>query len=282
MHAFEFDFRPRALPAPADRFIESIWFARGTVPYARERIAPTGSVVAVIVLGDPIVSIAANGAGPPLRATRGFILGPHVGPVINAPTGETFALGIITTPIGCQAVFGVAPRTFHGQVAALETVWPELDALRDACLAAPDPEAMLDELQAAIARRLDPTVPGIERCARAVALLDADPTRSVADVAAACGISHGYLDREFTRVVGLTPRALARLLKLRRLLTALDVRTPVDWADLAARWGWFDQGHFIRDFKRHTGVTPTQYVASQRAVYGEVGPDAAAGFVPEA
>jgi AraC-like DNA-binding protein len=282
MIPFEFDFRPRTPSAPLDRFVESIWYARGTVPYARERIAPTGSTVAVIVLGDPIVETAANGDGPPLRAETGFIIGPHVGPVINAPTGETFALGVVTTPVGCEAVFGVSPDTLRGQVKDLSHIWPDLDAVRRTLLDIATPDAMLDRLESALHQRLTPAVPGTDRCAQAVGLLESDPTRPIADIADDLGISHAHLDREFTRIVGLTPRALARLLKLRRLLSELDGRKPIDWADLAAQWGWFDQGHLIRDFKRHTGVTPTQYLSAQKAAYGDVGPDEAAGFIPEA
>lgn len=280
MPDFDFDFRRRAPAPPLDRFVESIWYARGTVPYARERIAPTGSTVAVVVLGDPIVETAADGAGEPFHATRGFILGPHIGPVINAPTGETFAVGVVTTPVGCEAIFGVSPRTLRGRVADLETVWPAATGLRAALCATADPDAMLDRVEAQLHADFDPAVPGIARCARAVAALEADPTRPIANIAAACDISHAHLDREFTRIVGLTPRALARLLKLRRLLAELDPTGPIDWADLAARWGWFDQGHLIRDFKRHTGVTPTRYVAAQRAYNAENAEDGA-GFVPE-
>ena len=53
---FEFDYETRA-PSPAlAPYCESLWFARGTVPYTRERIAPTGSTVAIVVLGDPILA----------------------------------------------------------------------------------------------------------------------------------------------------------------------------------------------------------------------------------
>ena len=106
-------------------------------------------------------------------------------------------------------------------------------------------------------------------------LLEADPRRPVADVATAVGVSHQHLVREFTRWVGLTPRVLARLLRMRGLLDALDVHAPVPWSELAHAWGWFDQAHLIRDFKRHTGVTPTQYLDAQRAT------PATPGFVPE-
>ena len=49
----------------------------------------------------------------------------------------------------------------------------------------------------------------------------------------------------------------------------------------AAELGWFDQPHLIRDFKRHTGVTPSQYIEAQRAVFSPGDQTGAAGFVPE-
>jgi methylphosphotriester-DNA--protein-cysteine methyltransferase len=82
---------------------------------------------------------------------------------------------------------------------------------------------------------------GIERCRRAVTMLEVEPTRPIASVADELGISHAYLDRESTRVVGLTPRVLARLLRMRRLLAGLDVRGAIAWADLSAESGWYDQ-----------------------------------------
>ena len=56
MTPFDFDFRPHRPAPPLDRLVETIWYARGTVPYAREKIAPTGSTVAIVVLGDPALT----------------------------------------------------------------------------------------------------------------------------------------------------------------------------------------------------------------------------------
>ncbi len=47
----------------------------------------------------------------------------------------------------------------------------------------------------------------------------------------------------------------------------------------AARMGWFDQSHFIGHFRRHTGVTPSAYVAAQRRSFTPE--QAAPGFVPD-
>ncbi len=281
MSRVPFTFVSRRPDGPLDRLVESIWYARGRVPYARERIAPTGSTVAVFVLGDPICQTPRHGAGEPLTTDRGFLLGPHDGPVINAPLGETFAVGVVSTPVGCEALFGVPPRTIRGRVVELATRWSAAAALRAGLVTDDGPDAMLGRVQ----RHLEAArpIPGTGRCATAVALLEADPTRPIAEIAEVLGISHGHLDREFSRLVGLTPRMLARLLRMRRLLDGLDVTRPIAWADRAAAHGWFDQSHFIRDFRRHTGVSPTRYVAIQRATFErmQVPPDGSAGFVPD-
>ena len=113
----------------------------------------------------------------------------------------------------------------------------------------------------------------------AVALLEAEPTRPIADIAGEVGVSHGHLNREFTRIVGMSPRSLAGLLRMRRLLASIDPTQPQAWAEHAARWGWFDQAHLNRDFKRHTGVTPTAYLAAQHAWFD--GMPHVPGFVPD-
>lgn len=275
----EFEFETRRPGPPLEPFVESVWFARGHIPYRQERIGPTGSTVAVVVLGSPIVQTPRNGAGTPYVATEGWLAGPHDGPVINAPTAETLAVGIVTTPVGCRALFGVDPSPLRGRVVDLTEAWPAAGPLRTALLTEAEPFPCLDAVESTLRSGLQPDVAGWERCQVAVTALEDDPRRRISDVADELGISHAHLDREFTRVVGLTPRALGRILRLRRLLAEVDVHAPITWTDLAAEWGWFDQSHFIRDFKRHTGVTPSGYVAAQRAVF-DVGQHAP-GFVPE-
>jgi AraC-like DNA-binding protein len=277
----EFDFRMRGPEPPLNRAVASVWYARGTVPYRRERVAPTGSTVAVIVLGDPIIETAGGPRAVAVHADRGFLIGPHDRPVINEPTGETFAVGIVTTPVGCRAAFGLDPGSIAGRVVQLTQAWEPATRLRkQLLLAAADPEVMLDLVVATLAAALDIEAPGLDRCERAVAMLAEDPVRPIADVAGAVGVSHGHLDREFTRIVGLSPRRLARLLRVERLLQAIDIESDVAWADLAADLGWADQSHMIRDVKRHTGSSPSAYVSARRAFAAAPG-DESARFVPE-
>lgn len=281
MTPFDFDFRSVRPDGLLGRFVESLWYARGRVPYRQERVAPTGSTVGILVLGDPIIQTPDDGRGAPVVGQEGLLVGPHDRPIVNEPSGETHAIGIVTTPVGCESIFGVTPSSIRGQVVLLRSRWGDASLVRERLLDTEGPDEMLEVVETRLVGSLAEPGPRFARCERAVAFLEEDPTKPVAEIARRLGVSHGYLDREFTRVVGLTPRSLGRLLRVRRLLDGLDVHGTPNWADLAVALGWFDQAHLIRDFRRHTGVSPTRYVEAQRSVRNS-SPDAeTAGFVPE-
>ena len=275
-----FEYVSREVGGRAGRFVESIWFARGRMAEPRERIAPTGSTVAAVVLGDAIRQSPLAG-GSALVADSGFLIGPHDRPIINEPLGETYCVGIVMTPVGCRPVLGLAPATLRGRIVDLLEAWPRAAGLRRTLLSCATAAAALDAVEELLATPESFDRQAVGRCETAVRSLVAEPNRPVREIAAALGLSHGYLDRLFTEQVGLSPRTLARILRVRRLLADIDVYGVVGWADKATELGWFDQPHLIRDFKRHTGVTPSEYVAAQRAVYDPAQAAASAGFVPE-
>ena len=276
-----FEYVTRQIGGEAGRFVELIWFARGRITVAGELIAPTGSTVAGVVLGDPI-RLAPHGGGPPLVAETGFLIGPHDRPVTNEPLGETYCIGIVTTPVGCRPCFGLAPAALRGRVVDLTDAWPRASALRVELSSSRSPAAALDLVESTLSRPEPFDDKAVARCEDAVAALSADPGRPVADIAAGLGVSHGHLDRQFTAEVGLSPRTLSRIVRLRCLLDHIDVYESVAWARVASELGWFDQAHLIRDFKRHTGVTPSEYAAAQRSTYDRAEAAASAGFVPRA
>ncbi|CAN5595809.1 hypothetical protein BH10ACT7_BH10ACT7_24700 [soil metagenome] len=98
------------------RYVEQLWFARGTIQGARERIAPTGSTVLGTVLGPPLLQWPRNGNGELFTARDGFLIGPHDQPIVNEPTGSTWAVGIVTTPVGCRAALGLDPVPLRGAI----------------------------------------------------------------------------------------------------------------------------------------------------------------------
>jgi AraC-like DNA-binding protein len=85
------------------------------------------------------------------------------------------------------------------------------------------------------------------------------------------GWSHKHLITRFRQQVGLRPKTAARLVRFGRVWRRLDARGPLDWADVARDAGYADQAHLAREFRRFTGMTPTQFQAQTRPAGGDAG-----------
>lgn len=91
---------------------------------------------------------------------------------------------------------------------------------------------------------------------------DDAPEISLNALAARVGLHPHYLLRCFTAQVGISPYAfwLARRIEAAKTLMTGGL-TPLD---VAHRLGFHDQAHFIRTFRRVTGVTPGAFVVHGR------------------
>ena len=261
LELFEYhERRPSGLLAS---FVESIWFARGHHGSATDLIAPTGSTVAAVVLGDPIRQWLFDAPDKIFRAVDGYLIGAHDRPVVSRPEGLTFCVGVSATPVGCLTAFGVAPEPIKRRVLGLDGTTLGTAEFRAELGQLTEPEAVLDRLEALLTLGLAAPDASVRRCQFVIDELTLDPTQSVDSLAYQLSMSHADLDLEFKTVVGLGPRALARVIRVRALLDEVDKRGIQLWTQFATDAGWFDQPALIRDFRRHTGVTPRDYVRSR-------------------
>jgi len=70
----------------------------------------------------------------------------------------------------------------------------------------------------------------------------------------------------FSNNVGTTPKELIRIYRLQRALKASTINYK-NLTKLAYSLGYFDQSHFIHDFKDAFGITPLKYFSNQKLTY---------------
>lgn len=70
-------------------------------------------------------------------------------------------------------------------------------------------------------------------------------------------ISQGRLEKRFRKVVGASPKKFASLVRMRTLVNKASKEET--FTKLGLHAGYFDQAHFIKDFKSFTGETPEQF-----------------------
>ncbi len=142
-----------------------------------------------------------------------------------------------------------------------EDLWGrrQSEDLRDRVLESASPEAALDALETALLEMWTPR--GLHRAvAFALTMFDRAPrTASIADVVDACGMSAKRFIERFKTEVGATPKRYCRIRRFQRAVGLAHRGRGVDWAQVALDSGYFDQAHFIHDFRGFSGLTPAAY-----------------------
>lgn len=69
--------------------------------------------------------------------------------------------------------------------------------------------------------------------------------------------SQSPLEKRFRKLVGTTPKKFASIVRFNSVLQNLDKGRSL--TDLCYEYQYFDQAHFIKDFKRYTGETPERF-----------------------
>lgn len=76
--------------------------------------------------------------------------------------------------------------------------------------------------------------------------------------------SERWLQQRYATIYGMSFKQMQSNLKFCQTLQALGhtigTGKSMNLTELAYRFGYFDQAHFIKDFKRYTGMTPGQYL----------------------
>jgi AraC-like DNA-binding protein len=160
-------------------------------------------------------------------------------------------------------------RDVTGQTPAASAVFgAAAGRLESALRAASDVEARALVLDAFFRARIREHGPAASFEAALRVLVESDGGASVASVAAAAGVSVRQVERLFTRHLGIPPKAVGRVLRFQRALRSLMREPNGTLAEVALDAGYFDQAHFIRDFRAMTGGVPRGY----RGYYPPDGP----------
>jgi AraC-like DNA-binding protein len=248
-------------PSPAlAPFVDRLWALEGAVETAGvDPILPDGHGEIIVHAGDPFVHIAADGRAERQEPT--LISGQLTRAIQVAASGEVRVVGARFQPGGLHALLGLPQHELTDRVTPLTGVHTRLARIiaHDVCS-----RQDRHDLVAALDRALCAIAPGRpERSpadAAAALALGRHGLVRVGDLAAQAGIGPRQLERLFRERVGVSPKLFLRIVRFQEVLGALRTgAAPAGWAEVAATHGYYDQAHFVHDFKAFTGTTPAAW-----------------------
>lgn len=245
----EMTYTETAPPADLAAWVASFWSF--TVDEAAGEIAHT-----IPLTGGAMLSLSKGEL---------YLIGPRTAPLVTPVRGGEIYRGVHLLPGATTPLFGVPgeewrevqlPARFAIDPGWCDRLIGEYAADEEFALAAID--ALRDAAKQAI--DVDPAVTlAVER------ILASNGDSPISFLAREAALSPRQLRRRFSHHVGMTPKELARIVRLRAAAAAAVTRGD-SWSEVVADHGFADQPHLVREFRSMLGVTPTRFGEHARRI----------------
>lgn len=252
-------------PPPLDRFVEVIWVMEApAAPHSKERLLPDGSVEFVFDLKEAPFPIFSREKLDRCETFRDNVLcGPHSQPFAIDTSVGSYVAGIHFKPGGARPFVNMPLGELCNAHVGLDTLWGRVVAnrVREQLLEARTPQSKAAVLERALlAATPDPS----RHSTVEFALTEfhaAPESRKISDVTEKTGLSPRRFINLFRDEIGLTPKLFCRVRRFQKVLREISVGHRLCWSDIALKCGYFDQAHFIHDFRAFSGINPSAYFA---------------------
>jgi AraC-like DNA-binding protein len=269
--------------APLHPFLRNITASESVLPRPLgERHVPSLSVALVVNFGSPHrLGDRRSGGSPGLDA---WVVGLQMVERRGEALGEREFMVAQLTPIGAHLILGRLPMDLIvDQIMPLAEIDPHFTArLGDRLSRANGWTERFEAVEAAVADRLAEAAPPRLATQALGRLVSSGGATSLSRLAGDLGCSHRRLIELFRQAVGVTPKKVARLVRFGRALAEMDrashasrpdgrpylelepnaarASNGISWADLAVDCGYYDQPHFINEFRAFTGSSPRDFL----------------------
>ena len=251
------ELKPR--PALAQH-LECFWFASSDAPPAGvpERVLPDGCLEWIFHLGTPFRRL--NQAKEWEIQPRSFVVGELTRFILLQPAGPVETMGVRFRPGGAYRFLPFPVDLLTDRFVSSSDVWGrEGEHLEEVVRSAHTHLNRQHAVESFLIRRLIDSEPRRRFDAAIGAVMRSRGQMRVNQIAGAIGCSPRQLEREFRAAAGLSPKAMARVIRFQNLLGMVGADALRRWASVALDCGYADQPHMVREFRDLAGQSPTEH-----------------------
>ncbi|MEZ4667734.1 MAG: helix-turn-helix domain-containing protein [Anaerolineae bacterium] len=247
-------------------YIDSFWVFESSsgIPMNDSRIVvPDGRAKIIIPYKNPL-SVAIEGSPVYTKERLVFLTGIQTNPrTICSPTSETGTIGVELTPKGLYHFFNLSMYEITDRIYSFEDLFGAWGVrLQNQLGDVEDPDEKIAFLQNTFLHLLHENMENYSLLDHTIdILIQSSGMMRIQELAAETGYSKRYLDMLFKEHVGLSPKSLAGILRFQNIYQLLAQEHAAAYLNDNLYIYYYDQAHFIKEFKRFTGYTPQKYAA---------------------
>jgi len=243
-------------------FVECYWTVENQDPVPIEqKIIPDGFPEMIFHYGDPYL-IKLNG---PWEIQSPNLLG---GQITNhfflKSTGIAIVLGIKFKPAALAQLFDISMHELTNKVIALHDIHSlEVKALESSLNEYDNHPQRISAIENFLMNKIH--VAGHDtRVNKAIdKIFESNGMITVARLCQFGGTSERQLERLFKKFIGLSPKFYARVIQFSYIFQVIQGQKEMNGSELGIASGYYDQSHFIKNFKAFTGEDPSRYFFDQ-------------------
>ncbi len=221
------------------------WDLRGQAPYQQE-VLPYPVVHLVIEHDKSRIVGVIKGKFSTLLHDQGWVFGVKFRPGAYYPFVNSPVSAITDRSIRIADVFGDAGLALEAAIRACD-----------------DEERWIEYAEQFLRRRLPERDETVELINQIIDCVVADRTILKVDrLIERFNLGKRTLQRIFSQYVGVSPKWVLMRYRLQEAADQLAHSESINWPEMALDLGYFDQAHFIKDFKMIVGRTPAEYARS--------------------
>ncbi|MES2774971.1 MAG: helix-turn-helix transcriptional regulator [Bacteroidota bacterium] len=222
----------------------------------RQRVVPDGCMEMIFHYGDDFRQYFEDGTS--IIQPKSFVFGQITNYIEIAPTGVSGIVAARFNPDGLMPFLQIPVSDLENKAVSLSVLFGDKGTvLEESVLAVTDNQERIKLITAFLLSFLsDPqTISNITKACVDV-ILQSQGQLTVLELADKMNINRRNIERKFTSAVGMSPKQLSRIVRLQAVIKMLDQNKFTSLTSLAYENGYYDQAHFIKDFKEFTGVSP--------------------------
>lgn len=230
----------------------------GTTP-ERNTIVPDGCMKLIFHYGDLYKHYPEQSDG--ITLPRCFLIGQLTGPYEVEPTGVTGTFFVCFHPNGFLPFTTMPIREMENTAVPLETLFGKEGAdIAQSILNAHTTAERIKLVEIFLRNRLK-DAHAIDDIVQSTVdtILTAGGQLSVDELSKQANVNRRQLVRKFSSAIGLSPKQLSKTIRLQATLKMLLNKKDISLTATAYEAEYYDQAHFIKDFKEFTGLTPKEF-----------------------